>query len=176
MNGAGAKLEFDCPRDICYSKKCFYVLDQGAFSVDKFTHKGDFIESFKFNEHEELIVNPWSIRVNKDIMAIVDWKQKILIFDNEKKLKFTIDQPFIESICFICSGYSDSCQLFAHSDNGDLKGYEFVEELEPSMIFHENSPRLKYRSEFMIYGSNQKFIISLGWSKAMAIVDLINTF
>lgn len=172
VSGTRDKLEFECPRDICYYRKYFYVLDQGALSVDKFTHTGDFVDSFYFNETTDLVMNPWSVRVHENTMAIIDWKQKICIFDLNKVLRHVIDQPAVCSICFISNDLIGSLQLFAHSENGDLRGYEIGKVIEPRIIYEENLPKLKYRSEFMTYASNQRFLMSFGWAKAIAVAYL----
>ncbi len=171
ISGTSSKPEFECPRDICYYNKSFYVLDQGSFSIDQFTHNGEFLESFYFNKYEPVVINPWSVRVNRDTMAIIDWKEKIFIFDLNKNLKHVIFQPYISSICFI-SDNLNSLQLFGHSENGDFKGYELNGDLKPHVIYEENSSKLKYRSEFMLFSLNQKFLLSFGWAKALAVISM----
>ncbi len=104
-------------------------------------------------------------------MAIIDWKEKICIFDLKNHLKHVIIQPFISSICFISDSF-DFLQLFGHSENGDFKGYKLNGDIEPAVIYEENSSKLKYRSEFMIYSLNQKFLLSFGWAKTIAVVNM----
>ena len=170
--GENLKLEFECPRDICYFDKHFYVLDQGALSVDRFTHDGDFCDSFYFNEPVARVENPWSVRVSENTMVLIDWQQKILVFDLNMRLKCTIEQLNVLSMCFIRDNVSGGLHLFAHSENGDLKGYK-LHDNEPEVIFNRNQSKLKIRSEFMLFSSNRKFVLSCGWSKAIAIVDII---
>lgn len=173
VQGTRLKLEFGCPRDICYADGHFYVLDQGSCSVDKFTHVGDFCASVRLNELEAVVMNPWSVRVNDQTMAILDWNQKILLYDLESgSVKHVIEQSCVLSMCFISGRYPGIVQLFAHSENGDFKGYQ-MQDGPPELVYADKLSKLKYRSEFMIYtAQSQRFLISLGWSKAIAIVSL----
>lgn len=173
VQGTRFKLEFECPRDICYADGHFYVLDQGSCSVDKFTHVGDFCFSIYLNELETVVINPWSVRVDAQTMAILDWNQKILLYDlKDGSVKHVIEQLNVLSMCFINGSCPDSAQLFAHSENGNLKGYQ-IHDKSPKLVYSETLKKLKYRSEFMIFtAQSQKFIISLGWSKAIAVVSL----
>jgi hypothetical protein len=59
--------------------------------------------------------------------------------------------------------------LYAHCENGDFICYKFGE--NPTLIYKHNFNSLKYSSEFMIFTSNQKFVLSLGWAKSLALVD-----
>ena len=166
--GENGKLEFECPRDVCYWDNRFYVLDQGTYSVDQFTHEGNFLQSFFFNQHQgiKLIENPWSVRVNNNRMAIIDWKQKIFIFDSSQQLVHTIRQDLVVSICFV-----NNLQLIAHSENGELKCFQVGNE-ESLLVYEATFDKLKFASEFMILAANQRLILSLGWTKALAIVDI----
>ena len=79
------------------------------------------------------------------------------------------------SICFVGSN-----DLYCHCENGDFACFELpvdADKTAPILRYKKNSKKLIYRSEFMIYGSNQKFILSLGWTKGIALVDFkANTF
>lgn len=100
-------------------------------------------------------------------MVLMDWQQKILIFDLDMNLKCTIEQPHVLSMCFV------GLQLFAHSENGDFKGYNLANDChKPIEIYNQNQSKLKIRSEFMLFSSNRKFVLTCGWSKAIAIVDI----
>lgn len=172
INGEGSrKLEFNCPRDICFYKGKLYVLDQGADSVDIFTENGDFIKSFMFNEKPQLqIENAWSVRVTENLMVIVDWKTKILMYDLAGQLKEIIECLGVLSICFV-----GSRNLYVHSENGDFICYSLLinefQVIKPFEVYRRNLKNLKHKSEFMIFASNQKFILSLGWKKALALIE-----
>jgi len=166
------RLEFNCPRDICFFDKKVYVLDQGANSIDIFSESGDFVRSFLFNEDSQIKVeNAWSVRVAENVMVIVDWKQRLFIFDFSGQLKETIECLDVVSVCF--TGSSE--YLYVHCENGDFLCFKLLNnefQIKPSLIYRKNFTNLKYRSEFMIHGSNQKFILSLGWRKALALIEL----
>ena len=172
INGEESRrLEFNCPRDICFFKGKLYVLDQGANSIDIFSENGDFIKSFLFNQKSQTqIENAWSVRVTENVMVIVDWKAKILIFDLSGQLKEKLDCPGVLSICFL--GIID---LYIHCENGDFICYRLLDKdfqiVKPFLIYRKNFKKWKYRSEFMICASNQKFILSLGWKKALALIE-----
>lgn len=113
------KLEFECPRDICYYEHKIYVLDQGANSIDIFEENGAFVKSFYFNKTDaNLIQSAWSVRVGANLIAIIDWMVRINFFDFDFNLIGTIEQANITSMCLI----NDSNLLFAHSDNGFFAG------------------------------------------------------
>ena len=168
--GCNDRLEFSCPRDICYYNEFVYVLDQGVNSIDKFTRDGDFVNSFYFNQENGLenIKNPWSIRVSEDIIGVVDWKQKIFLYDFSYKLKCVIDVPEVLSFCFMENSIK-KVNLYAHCENGEFLCYKFDQ--DPILIYKQNFNNLKSSSEFMTYTSNQKFVLSLGWAKSLALVD-----
>ena len=169
VQGTNIKSEFECPRDICYSSNHFYVLDQGSCSVDKFAHAGDFSETLYLNQSSEIFMNPWSVRVHEETMAVMEWREKVVLFDwSSKQVKWSIQLPYVLTICFIGS----SNQLFMHSEKGDFMGYQLDRNLSPRLIYDKKLTNLRSRSEFMIFTSSQRFILSLGWSKAIAIVDV----
>ena len=176
LSGTGetSRLEFNCPRDICFFGSIVYVLDQGVNSIDTFTEAGDFLRSFMFAESQ--IENAWSVRVAANRIAIVDWKQKIFLFDFDFSLKYTLMLNEVISVCFV--GAND---LYCHCENGDFACFNLNNDCEsrkkeavaaaPVVSYRKHFKSLKYRSEFMIYGANQQFILSLGWSKAIAFID-----
>lgn len=174
--------EFQCPRDICYFDERVYVLDQEKDTVFIFSRQGDYIGDFCFNEilkssqYPEVIKHPWSVRVSKETIAIMDWSKEIYIFDFSFKLKWTIEIPTVLSMCIIGDYLYNSeysMKIFFHCENGDFIGYKLgvSREKEPVLIFKKNYTSLRYRSEFMVFNSNRKFVISLGWAKSIALVS-----
>lgn len=92
------KREFDCPRDVAYFNKKIYVLDQGTNSIDIFTDDGCFIQSFYFNQKSNYLIQmAWSVRVNSNLIAIIDWMSKIYLFDFDFKLITCIEQINVTS-------------------------------------------------------------------------------
>ena len=117
------KVEFECPRDICYFEQKIYILDQGTNSVDIFTDEGVFIKSFHLNNNKDILVqNAWSVRVSSKLIAVVDWRLKIYLFDLDTNLMGSIEQPSISSMCLIDDSYYNLQLLFTHSENGDFIG------------------------------------------------------
>lgn len=179
--------EFECPRDICYYDGFVYVLDQGKSVVNVFERDGDFVKNFYFNESKTKefesirIKNALSVRVNCETIAIIDWKEKCYLFDFNFGLKWIINQTGVMSMCFIGDHLNIveyPLRIFFHCENGDFVGYKVSTGIgldlgvsQPVLIYEKNFQMLKCRSEFMIFGSNQKLIISLGWSKSIAIID-----
>ena len=92
------KREFDCPRDVAYFNKKIYVLDQGTNSIDIFTDDGCFIQSFYFNKKSNFLIQmAWSVRVNSNLIAIIDWMSKIYLFDFDFNLIACIEQINVTS-------------------------------------------------------------------------------
>ncbi len=176
--GTKEKIEFECPRDVCYFNKHIYVLDQGTNSLDKFlVDSTSFVESFYFNQSKELIKNAWSANVCTNTIAIIDWKEKVFLFDEAYSLKSVIELNDVVSMCMLNNRRlnSDFVSLWFHCENGNLFGYQ-VNSLsinsEPIKIYENNFKLLKYRSEFMLSCSSQRFIISFGWAKSLALIEL----
>ena len=124
-----------------------------------------------FNGKPQLqIENAWSVRVTENLMVIVDWKTKILMYDLAGQLKETIECLGVLSICFV-----GSSNLYVHCENGDFICYRLLNNefqvIKPFVVYRRNLKNLKHRSEFMIHASNQKFILSLGWKKALALIE-----
>lgn len=162
--------EFDCPRDICYYDNRIYVLDQGKRVVNVLTRAGDYVLDWSYESSLSQIENAWSIRVCSEFVAIVDWKQKVYLFDRSFVFKTTLNVLDVTSICIV-----DETVLMLHSENGDLTGYKCIvddrQNIKPHLVLQRNSDHLKYRSEFMIYTSDQKLLLSLGWSKSIALIS-----
>ena len=186
LNGAKSKVkseedEFSCPRDICYFNQMIYVLDQGKKLVNIFSKQGDFVRDFDYNTQSEFsIENAWSVRVNSNAIAIIDWKEKVCLFDFDFNLRTILRYPEVTSMCllndcFFQKNTEPHLKLFLHSEKGDLIVYKVFNDSkqtkEPVLIFKNNYVSLKYRSEFMIYASTHKVILTLGWSKSIAIVE-----
>jgi hypothetical protein len=178
------KEEFDCPRDICYYNGFLYVLDQGKKMVNIFTRAGDYVNDFDYEKASgHRIENAWSIRVSKNVVALIDWLQNVYIFDAEFNLRSVISEPCVTSMCLVNDWFNDSkdsddshVKLFLHTENGDFKVYKVLGDErraseQPVLILKKHFDRLRYRSEFMIYSWSQQIVMSLGWSKSIAIID-----
>lgn len=175
--GTREKIEFECPRDICYFNKHIYVLDQGTNSLDKFlVDTTSFVESFYFNKSNNLIKNAWSACVCTNTIAIIDWKEKVLLFGEDYSLRSVIEMKDVVSMCMFNNRRLNNnlVNVWFHCENGNLFGYQ-VNSLEtnkePIKIYENNFKSLKYRSEFMLNCSIQGFIISFGWAKSLALIE-----
>jgi len=175
--GTREKVEFECPRDICYFNKHIYVLDQGTNSLDKFfVDSTSFVESFYFNKPTNLIKNAWSACVCTNTIAIIDWKEKIFLFSEEYSLRSVIELKDVVSMCMFNDRRlkSDPVSLWFHCENANLVGFQMNSletNKEPIKIYENSFKSLKYRSEFMLNCSSQRFIISFGWAKALALIE-----
>ncbi|CAF1021009.1 unnamed protein product [Brachionus calyciflorus] len=164
--------EFECPRDICYFNGYFYVLDQGKNVVNIFRKNGDFYKNFYFNKKEKKVENPWSVRVSNNLLFIINWKESVFVYDFEFNLKYVLDIESVLSMCVVNDYDKQRVYAFFHCENGHFIGYKISnDEQKPEIIFQSFFKNLKYRSEFMIFTSDQKFVISLGWSKLLATID-----
>ncbi len=175
------KEEFDCPRDICYHAGLLYVLDQGKRMVNIFTRSGDYVNDFDYERLSGYkIENAWSVRVSRNVIAVIDWLQTVYIFDAEFNLRSVIQEPCVTSMCLVNDCFKGDqatrhVKLFLHTENGDFVAYRIFNSCEdsssPLLILRKHFDRLRYRSEFMIYSSSQQIILSLGWSKSIALID-----
>lgn len=164
--------EFECPRDICYHDGLFYVLDQGKCVINIFYKNGDFYKNFYFNKQEVIVKNPWSVRVGPNRIILIDWKEKVFIFDFDFNLINTIQIDSVLSMCTINDYDDQELVVFFHCENGSFSGYRInCNEAKFDLIFEKYFKELKYRSEFMLFTSTQHFVLSLGWNKSLAIVD-----
>jgi hypothetical protein len=178
--------EFYCLRDICYSNQIVYCLDQGYFSkhpirlrtaytVDTFDRNGNFLKTFelnnRINDETDLkyIHNPWSVKVNGSVMAIIDWKQKVFICNLQADVLCFVEQSEAISMCFV-----NDKQLFVHSESGQFIGYCLanISDNKMPIIFKKESKLLENGSEFIIFTNDRKFILSLGWKKSILVIDI----
>ena len=174
ISGTPNKIEFECPRDICYYDKCIYVLDQATNSIDKFTSDGDFVKDFSL---KDIVKNSFSIRIHSNIIAVVNWKESVDLFDIDFNLKEKIMINEILSIC-LCGNPNDesrsSFYLVAHCENGDILIYKITNQdnkIEYKQLFKKNFEKLKHGSEFMIFSKRNMIILSLGWNKSLALLE-----
>lgn len=162
-------------------------------TIEIFTTRGEYARTFRFNADyqagrvgHKLVENPLSVRVNLNTMAIVDWKKSVVLFDLEENVRACIDQPGLMSMCMVSDHASPtSLKLFMHSQTGEFVAYRLFETADdenreetptrfnPQRVFAKKFDELKCSSEFMIYSvSSRVFVLTLGWSKSIAIIRL----
>jgi hypothetical protein len=171
--------EFDCPRDICYSNELVYVLDQEKKMINIFKRNGDYLQDFDYlKSSNNSFENAWAVRVSRDFIFLMDWKQKIVIFDKNFELKFELNHSDVTSMCLFdnchfLNSKNNGLKLMMHCENGHIIVYEVSSYLDhvPKIIFNRLFNGLKCSSEFMIYESGHRVLLSLGWSKALALIS-----
>lgn len=147
----------------------------------------------------KLVENPLSVRVNLNTMAIVDWKRAVVLFDTTAAMnvRTCIELDQVASACLVSDHSTPrSLKLFLHSSStGQLVGYRLFDflaaqnqsaecdgrpdpvparvEFRPCVVFEQSFDELKCNSESMIYSmSSGMFVLTLGWSKSLAVVRL----
>jgi hypothetical protein len=163
------KLQFDCPKDICFFNDWVFVLETGNKRVQVLTPDCQF-EKFIYlytkpysEDAADLMASPCKIAVSANTVAVIDEWRYIRLYTFEGSLKQVIDisnAGYVQSLCFV------NFYLFAHSSNGRLFCFTNIDSSDWQELFDRSINDCREYSDRIAY-FNKKLVISFGYDRSL---------